>query len=446
MIRTKRGLDLPITGSPEQAVHDGRPVRSVALLGYDYPGLKPTMEVNVGDRVTAGQLVLTDKKTPGVKYTAPATGTVSAINRGARRAFQSLVIEVEEGEEVTFTSHDPSDIGKLDREKVVRQLIDSGEWTSLLTRPFCKVPAPDSAPSAIFVTAIDTRPLTGDPQLFINEHKDAFIAGIDVMLRLTEGSVFVCKAPGADIPRNTNDRVKVEDFAGPHPAGLAGTHIHFLHPVSMSRSVWYIGYQNLIAIGYLFTTGRLFHERVVALAGPGVENPRLIRTRRGASTVELTAGEVVEGNQRVISGSVLDGRTAAGPSAFLGRYHNQVSVLREGTDRDLLAFVMPGADRFSITNMFVSSFMNKRFKMTTSTGGSERAMVPIGTYEEVMPLDVLPTQLLRSLLVLDIETAIALGCLELDEDDLALCTTVCPAKYEYGPYLRQMLTRIEAEG
>ncbi|XOV89391.1 MAG: Na(+)-translocating NADH-quinone reductase subunit A [Pseudomonadota bacterium] len=447
MIRTKRGLDLPISGKPEQIAYDGRPVRTVALLGYDYPGLKPTMEVAEGDKVRAGQVIFTDKKNPGVKYTAPATGTVTAVNRGARRIFQSVVIEIEAGEEESFGQFDPADIATLPREQVVAQLIDSGEWTALRNRPYSKVPAPDDVPRDIFVTAMDTRPLTADPQVFINEHKDAFVAGLSVLTRLTGGSVFVCTAPGADVPTGTDPAIKTETFAGPHPAGLPGTHIHFLSPVSQQRSVWFIDYQNVVAIGSLFTTGKLFHDRIVALGGPGADKPRLLRTRRGASLDELLAGEISEANQRVISGSVLDGRTARGPSAYLGRHHHQVSVLREGNDRELFGFILPGVKKFSVTRLFAGSWLGtKEFALTTNTEGSERAMVPIGSYEWVMPLDVLPTQLLRALLVSDVESAIALGCLELDEDDLALCTFVCPGKYEYGPYLREMLTRIEAEG
>lgn len=449
MIKIKRGLNLPISGRPEQTIEEGRPARSVALLGYDYPGLKPTMEVTAGDRVVAGQLVFTDKKTPGVKYTAPATGIVSAINRGARRAFQSLVIDIEDGsdEEVTFTQYAPGDIASLPREQVVEQLVESGEWTMLRTRPFGKVPDVAAVPSDIFVTAIDSRPLAADPQLFIGEHRAAFEAGLDVMSRLTEGTVYVCKAPGADVPAGNGSRVKVEEFSGPHPSGLVGTHIHFLSPVHQRKFVWHIGYQNLIAIGYLFTTGKIFRDRVVALAGPCVERPRLIRTRVGASTTEMTAGEMVPGNNRVISGSVLDGRTANGPSAYLGRHHNQVSVLHEGTEREFLGFLMPGANKFSVSRLFLGAISGKRsFDLTTSTGGSERAMVPTGAFEEVMPLDILPTQLLRALVVSDIDNAINLGCLELEEEDLALCTFSCAGKYEYGPYLRQMLTRIEEEG
>jgi len=447
MFRIRRGLDLPICGKPEQAIEDGRPARTVALLGYDYPELKPTMEVAAGQRVVAGQLLFTDKKNPGIKFTAPATGTIGAINRGRRRAFQSIVIDVEEGEETTFQRFEPGDISSLSRDSVVTQLVDSGEWPAFRARPFGRVPPPDSAPAGIFVTAMDTRPLTADPQLIIGEHPEAFVNGLEVLARLTDGPVFVCKGAGASIPESANDRVKVAEFTGPHPAGLVGTHIHFLMPVSQKRTVWHIGYQNVIAIGHLFTTGKIFHERVVALAGPEVERPRLIRTRVGASTIELTAGELKPGHQRVISGSVLDGRTASGPTAFIGRHHNQVSVLREGTDREFLGFLMPGTSKFSVTRLFLSGFtINREYELTTSTGGSERAMVSTGSFEELMPLDILPTQLLRALVVSDIEAAIQLGCLELEEEDLALCTFACPGKYEYGPFLRQMLSHIEAEG
>ena len=447
MIRTKRGLDLPISGNPDQTIDQGPQVNSVALVGYDYPGLKPTMEVAVGDRVRTGQLLFTDKKTPGVKYTAPGAGTISAINRGVRRVFQSVVIELDGDDAETFSSYDS--LHSIPRDEVVRNLVESGQWTSIRTRPFTKVPELEAVPHSIFVTAMDSRPHAPDPALAINEQSDSFLAGLDVLSILTEGPVFMCAARGAELPTSTNEKVHREDFSGPHPAGLAGTHIHFLDPVSLGKSVWTVGYQDVVAIGHLFTTGELYLDRVVSLAGPSVKSPRLIRTRVGAAIGDLTRGELTESSEadnRVISGSVLDGRIAHPGFAYLGRYHNQVSALLEGTRRELFGFVMPGAEKFSLTRLFVSSFLPKKnFSFTTSTGGSERAMVPLGTFEEVMPLDILPTQLLRALLVSDFDASIDLGCLELEEDDIALCTFACPGKYEYGPYLRKMLTTIEAE-
>ncbi|WP_278432852.1 Na(+)-translocating NADH-quinone reductase subunit A [Stutzerimonas kunmingensis] len=445
MINIKRGLDLPIAGAPAQRIEAGRPVRSVAVVGFDYPTMKPTMAVQVGDRVKLGQILFSDKKSEGVHYTAPGAGVVSAVHRGEKRVLQSVVIDLEGDEEVTFTSYSPAQLDGLSGEQVRENLQQSGLWTALRTRPFSKVPAVDATPASIFVTAIDTHPLAADPAIIIAEQPEAFEAGLKVLTNLAK--VFLCKAPNASLPGESLAKVQVESFNGPHPAGLAGTHIHFLDPVSASKSVWTIGYQDVIAVGKLFTSGRLSVERVVALAGPVVEQPRLLRARLGANLDELTAGELQPGANRVVSGSLLGGRTAHGAFAYLGRYHQQVSCLREGKEREMLHYMRPGVDKHSILNIYISKLMaGKKFAFSTSTNGSPRAMVPVGNYEEVMPLDVLPTQLLRALIVGDTEVAQKLGCLELDEEDLALCSYVCAGKYEYGPILRDNLTRIEKEG
>ena len=448
MIKIKRGLDLPIAGEPRQVISEGPSISQVAILGGDYPGMKPTMEVREGDQVKKGQLLFTDKKTEGVKYTAPAAGTVKAVNRGHKRVLLSVVIEVAEQEEAeTFTRHDRDALASLERNDVQQQLVDSGLWTTLRTRPFGKVPEPASAPNSIFVTAMDSNPLAADPDVVIAEAEQDFRDGLAVLTRLTDGPVWVCKKHGSRQPSFQEGQVREETFAGPHPAGLAGTHIHHLDPVGPGKTVWSINYQDVISIGRLFTSGELQLERVVALAGPQVKEPRLVRTRVGASLDELLAGETLEGDNRVVSGSVFTGHNARGPVAFLGRTSTQVTVLREGRERELFGYISPGINRHSVMNIYLSKLLpGKRLALTTTTNGSERAMVPIGNYEKVMPLDVLPTQLLRSLIVGDTDSAQALGALELVEEDLALCTYVCVGKYEYGPILRDNLTRIEVEG
>ncbi|SDJ39022.1 Na(+)-translocating NADH-quinone reductase subunit A [Billgrantia gudaonensis] len=448
MIEVKKGLDLPITGAPEPRIEDARPVRHVAVLGTDYVGMKPTMEVREGDKVKLGQLLFTDKKNDGVRFTAPAAGEVIAINRGEKRKLLSVVIEVDENEEAeSFTAHGRNELESLERQTVVDQLVESGLWTALRTRPYSRSPAIDSEPADIFVTAMDTHPLAADPALIINQQTEAFEDGLKVLARLTQGKVYLCSAPDSDIPGGNVEGVQAESFAGPHPAGLVGTHIHFLSPVSLQRRVWYIGYQDVIAVGKLFSEGKLDVSRIIALGGPRAESPRLLRTRLGASTEELLAGEVIEPDEtRVISGSVFSGFTCEGALRYLGRFHNQVSLLEEGNKRVFLGWLSPGSNRHSVMGIYLSKFKGLRnYAPTTSTNGSERAMVPVGVYEEVMPLDILPTQLLRSLIVGDIEVAMQLGCLELDEEDLALCTYVCPGKYEYGPILRDNLTLIEKE-
>jgi len=445
MIKIKRGLDIPIQGCPRQVIEDAPWVRAVALVGFDYIGMKPTMEVQEGDRVRLGQLLFTDKKTAGIRYTAPAAGVVSAINRGARRVLQSVVIDVDGNEAESFPTCTPDSLP--DAAAVREQLVLSGQWTALRTRPYSKVPAPDTEAAAIFVTAIDTHPLAADPAVIIAEQAEAFRLGQDLLATLTAGKLYLCAAAGAQIPVGRAGNIQLAEFAGPHPAGLAGTHIHFLDSVHVGKTVWTIGYQDVIAIGRLFTDGRLYTERVIALGGPQVENPRLLRTRLGADLEALCAGQLKNGENRIISGSVLGGRAVKGGTAYLGRYHNQVSVLLEGRDREFMGWLSPGFGKHSNLGIYVTSFFGtKPLPMTTNTNGSERALVPVGSYEKIMPMDILPTQLLRSLIVGDTEMAQALGCLELEEEDLALCSYVCSGKYEYGPILRDNLTRIEQEG
>jgi len=447
MFRIRKGLDLPISGVPEQHVATGASIRHVAILGDDYLGMRPSMRVQEGDRVVKGQALFEDKKNPGVLFTAPASGTVVAINRGERRILQSVVIGIDGDEQREFARYEPEDVTTLSRDAVQAQLLESGLWTAFRTRPFSKSPVPGTEPAAVFVTAIDTNPLSVDPEPVILAQRKAFDAGLTVLTRLTTGKVHVCQASGGKLGGHSHGQVTFNEFAGPHPAGLVGTHIHFLEPVSLTKQVWHLNYQDVIAIGKLFTTGELCAERVIALGGPQAVNPRLVRTLMGADINELLAGETKAGENRLISGSVLSGRHAVGAQAYLGRFHLQVSIVQEGREKELFGWVLPGADKFSVTRTTLGHFLrHKLFNFSTSTHGGERAMVPIGNYERVMPLDILPTVLLRDLLAGDTDGAQALGCLELDEEDLALCTYVCPGKYEYGPVLREVLTRIEQEG
>jgi Na+-transporting NADH:ubiquinone oxidoreductase subunit A len=449
MIRIKQGLDIPIAGAPEQKIHPAPAVQTVGVLGRDYHAYKrlPTLLVSEGDRVRLGQPLVRGKQLTSVTTTAPGSGVVEYIERGARRFLETIAIRLEGDEEETFNAWRPDELAGLNAAQIRENLLASGLWLSFRTRPYSLVADPESEPHAIFVTAIDTNPLAADPAVIIAEAPEDFTNGLTVLSRLIPGTVHVCKAVGAALPTGNTPNLQVTEFAGPHPAGLPGTHIHYLAPVSAQRIVWHLNYQDVIAVGRLFTSGRLSPERIVSLCGPAVFNPRLIRTRLGANTNDLVKDELRHGESRVISGSVLSGHQAVGRTAFLGRYHQQVTVLREGRRRELFGWMAPGINKYSASKVFLSSLLGKReFRLTTSQNGSPRAMVPTGTFERVMPLDILPTQLLRALVVQDTEAAQALGCLELDEDDLALCTFVDTGKYDYGTILRDNLRRIRKEG
>lgn len=448
MITIKKGLNLPIHGTPKQEISKGNASSVVALVGTDYHGLKPSLNVQEGDQVKLGQLLFEDKKNPGVRYTSPAAGKIVHLNRGHRRVFQSIEIEVSGNEEqVAFAEFKNKDIASYTDKEVEALLNEAGLWGAIRKRPFSKTPALGSRPLAFFINAMDSNPLAANPDIIINEKSEHFQNGIKILSKLTSGPTFVIKRSGSKINVSASGNIKVEEFSGPHPAGNVGTHIHHLFPANEKRIVWYMGYQDVIAVGELFKTGKLSVERVVSLSGPMVKNPRLIRTRIGANCTQLTQGELVAGEARIISGSVLFGQKCWGPFSYLTRFSNQVTALQEGREREFLGWQAPGFNKFSVKRVYASCMnASKIFPFTSNKNGSPRAMVPVGAYEKVMPFDTLPTQLLRALITKNTELSQQLGCLELDEEDLALCTFVDPGKVDFGPILRDNLTQIEKEG
>jgi Na+-transporting NADH:ubiquinone oxidoreductase subunit A len=408
--RIRRGLDVPVPGAPVQTVTDGRPVASVAVRGRDLRGLHPRVRVEPGQAVRLGDVLLEDRDHAGLVVTSPGAGVVRAVHRGERRALDAVVVGLSGDGEVAFDASPRAALGTLPREEVVRRLLASGLFVALRTRPFDRVPDPASVPRAVFVTATATDPLCARPDVVVAEDPQAFADGLAVVARLTSGPVYLCRAPDASLPEGDPSRVTVATFEGPHPAGLVGTHVHCLAPARVDAVVWHVGAQDVAAIGALFTTGRLRTARVVALGGPRVRSPRLVRTRLGASLDELLRDERHDGPHRTVSGSVLSGDEVAGPTAYLGRYHTQVAVLAPAP--------RPSRDR--------------------------PVMWPLPVYARVVPLDLPVLPLLRALLVGDVERAEALGALELTEEDLALCGYVCPARIAYGPALRAVLDASEA--
>lgn len=445
-INVTKGLDIPISGAPEGAIRDGNKVGQVALVGDDYIGMKPTMLVKEGDRVALGQTLFTDKKNEGIIFTSPGCGIVSSINRGEKRKFESLVIRLDGDEAVEFCEPG-SDLNSLNPDTIRELLITSGLWTTLRTRPYGKNPAIDSSPSSLFITAADSAPLAGDPQKIIQDKADLYQTGLQILRKMLPCPIHYCTGAEELLECEQVDDINYYSFQGPHPSGLPSTHIHFIDPVHENKVVWHIGYQDVISIGHLFTHGKLATEKIVSLCGAGTINPSLVRTRIGANLAELCRRELSLEDSRLISGSVLSGRESQGVTGYIGRFHDQVSVIYDSTGRSIFNWLLPGLKRFSIRPVFASSYVKDlKLPMNTALWGGGRAIYPLGTYDEVMPLDIIATSLLKSISKGDTEKSAALGCLELIEDDLGLCGFVCPGKNEFGPVLRDVLTAIELGG
>jgi len=443
-ISLRKGLNLPISGSASTEIDESRSVTSVGVIGADYVDLKPRIIVAEGDIVSVGSPLMCDKSNEDALVVSPLAGKVTAINRGARRKLISIVVTADEeaGDPVDF-----SNVGDAStREGVVERLCAAGLWTSFRTRPYSKVPAPDTTPIAIYVTAMDSEPLAADPTIAISAESEAFAKGMATVASLTTGTTYLCQAGGDPLPGHDADGVEAVGFSGPHPAGLAGTHMHFLTPPQADKFVWTIGYQDVLAIGRLMLTGHYDPSCLIALAGPACTDPRLVRTVAGASMNEISGDDQPDYPVRMISGSVLSGRAGEGVDAYLGRYARQITLIEEDKKQIPMGWIRPMASKFAVQPVLGSALAKKLYPLTSNLNGGRRAMVPLGTFEELVPQDFLPTQLLRALLVMDTDQAQLLGALELDEEDLGLVGFACPAKYEYGLALRDSLTKIEKEG
>lgn len=449
-----RGLDLQLAGAPDLSkAPEKKEARRYAATGADYVGMKPTILVEIGEQVLAGQPLFEDKKNPGVKFVSPVSGVVSAVIRGEKRAFRSIVVEAgpEPTKSVEFTRYQENELSELCCSKVREQLIRSGLWTSLRTRPFSRVPAIDSSPVALFVNVCDTNPHAPDPKPIVEARSDDFIAGLKVLSRICGEKLFVCFGKGDYSPEFIKRVEEVENaeayqFLGKHPSGLSGTHIAKLLPCGLTRVVWTIGYQDALAIADLFLKGVYNAERIVSLSGPVVKNPRLIRATQGAFVTELVEGELIGTETRVVSGSVLNGRAIVEGEEGLGRYVNQISALADGDPRELFGWITPNFKKFSVARTVGSSWTRRLpFALTTALEGGRRAVFPNPAFEKVTPLDIMPAFLFKALEIGQLERCERLGAFELDEEDLALCTLVDFGKNDYGKTLRALLNKAMKE-
>ncbi len=443
VIKIRKGLDIKLLGKAEKTLQSIDNTDEFALKPIDFPNLTPKMDVKVGDEVKCGSPLFHDKYLPEVFFTSPVSGKVTAINRGERRRILEVVVEPDGKQEVvSFKSGNP---GSLSKEDITENLLVSGCWPFIKQRPYGIMANPKDTPMSIYVSGFDTAPLAPDYDFILQNQLEDFQTGIDALSKLTDGKVYLNLAADGASPLQKIKNVVQTKFAGPHPAGNVGIQIHHIRPINKGETVWTINPQDVATIGRLFTKGVFDATRIVALAGSEVKKPQYYKTLIGASIKPMVNGNVNDGDLRYISGNALTGAQIA-KNGFIGYYDSLVTVIPEGNYAEMFGWALPGLQKFSTSRTFVSWLTpNKEYKLDTNYHGGKRAFVMAGEYNKVFPMDILPVELLKAILVDDIDKMEQLGIYEVIEEDMALCEFVCTSKIEVQEILRKGLNALIKE-
>jgi Na+-transporting NADH:ubiquinone oxidoreductase subunit A len=442
-IKIKKGFDIPVEGAAEKSISDAPVSKYYGIRPIDFPGLTPRLCVKTGDQVLAGAPLFHDKVRPEILFTSPVSGTVTAVERGDRRKMLEVIVERTGNESMEFGKVDPN---SLSREKVKEKLLNAGLWPAVRQRPYHIVANPADTPKSVFISGFDTSPLAPDYNFIAeNIQTDLLQAGIDAVSKFTDGKVNLVldgrKEPSPVLADIKN--VDISYFAGPHPAGNVGVHIHHLDPVNKGEVVWYVNFQDLVTIGRLFREGRYYPERIVAFTGSEAPERKYYRMIAGASIEPVVKSD--NGKKRYISGNVLTG-TRVNKDGFLGFYDAQISIIPEGDYFEFFGWASPGSGKLSYSRTFLSRLLpHRKFRPDTNMHGGERAFVMTGQYEKVVPMDIYPMQLFKSILAGDIDSMENLGIYEVAEEDFALCEFICPSKIEIQSIVRDGLNLMMKE-
>ena len=448
VIKIKQGLDIHLKGKAEQVVSCVIP-DYFALHPTDFIGLMPRLRVQEGDQVKVGTPLFCDKRDERIRFTAPVSGTVSEIRRGAKRQLQAIVIQSDKQNAAL-----PFEVGELTKEGITQSLLEIGLWPMIRQRPYSTVARPDDTPQAFFISAFDSSPLAPDMDFLAEHFPDSLQKGLEVLNILSDGKLHLCvhaeKTQSEVLLKAKN--VVIHQFSGPHPSGNVGTQINKICPINKGDIVWYCGLPEIINIGHFFLTGQLDFGRIYAVAGSGLLHPHYIQTKLGASVSALVKNNLKDDHQRIVSGNVLTGK-AVTENGFIGYYHNVLSVIPEGDQRhELIGWIWPGFKKFSMSRTFPSGFipnaLQPDFELDTNYHGEERAYVMTGECEKVFPFDIYPLQLIKACLVGDIELMENLGIYEVEPEDFALCEFVDTSKTDIQAIIFEALEKLrkEAEG
>jgi len=444
--QTKKGRNIKLKGEARKEIVSISLPKKVAIQPPDFKGLKPRLAAKLDDIVKVGTPILTDKIVDGLKIVSPVSGKVVAVNRGAKRVLLEVVIESDGKQEAeVFQKYTENDIAKISKEDATKLLLDGGLWAVIRQRPFSQIANPAHTPKSIFVHAMNTEPLALDVDTVINGQEKNFQIGLDILTKLTKGSVHVCASSEAKSKALTASKnVQSHTFSGPHPAGNVGTHIHYIDPINKGDVVWFVEAQDVLRIASLFLNGTYPVERMIAITGEGAKNRVYARTVVGAPLSSLLQGSDL-GTMRCISGSVLTGRNV-GANGFVGFYDSQITIIPEGGQRRLLGWLVPGFNSYTFSHTYASAFLPEReASLDTDENGGHRAMILNHLYDSYTTLDVATYFLLKAIIAGDIDESERLGILECDDEDFALATFACPSKTDVGAIIREGLDAIQRE-
>ena len=432
-ITLKKGLDIKLKGEAERILVDAAVSNIVAVKPTDFDSLIPKLTVKPGAVVKAGTVLFFSKKNPNIKFTSPVSGTVKDIVRGERRRLLQVLIEADS--ETKFEDFKTNDLASLDAEKIKEVMLNSGVWPFLMQRPYAVIADPSTKPKSIFISAFDSAPLGVDYDFVLEKESTNFQNGIDVLAKLTDGKVHLNIDGKKDSQFFSNVKgVDLNKFIGKHPAGTIGTQINKIDPINKGEFVWYMNPQDVVILGRLFAEGKYDAKRIVALAGSEVESPKYYNTILGAATTVFGDDNLAKKENRVINGNVLTGNIA---DEYLSFYNSLVCVIPEGDYYEFFGWILPRFNKLSMSKSYFSWLMpNKKYVLDTNVNGGDRAFVVTGEYDKVVPMDILPTFLLKACLAGDIDKMEQLGIYEVAEEDLALCEFVCTSKIEVQNIIR----------
>ncbi len=445
VIKIKKGLNIKLLGNAEKIIKKADQAEYYAIKPSDFEGIRPKLVVKVGDRVKSGSPLFFDKFQPKVQFTSPVSGEVVEINRGERRAILEVVVKADL--KIEYEEFNVGDPKNLSREEIIETLQKSGLWPAIRQRPYSTIADAEDKPKAIFISAFDSAPLAPDMDYVVKDCVDCFQIGIDVLKKLTEGTIHLninADYPAAETYTKAKG-VQINQFTGPHPSGNVGVQINKIDPINKGDIVWYTYPQEIVAIGRLFQKGIYDATKIVALTGSEVKNPKYFKIINGASIKNLVTNNVTEGEHRYISGNVLTGSKIAS-DGYVGYYDNQITVIPEGKYHEFFGWAVPGFKKYTASRTFLSWLIpGKKYRLDTNMHGGERAYVMSDEYDKVFPMDIFPVQLIKSILIEDIDKMEQLGIYEVDEEDFALCEYVCTSKIEVQSIIRKGLDLMRKE-